>query len=86
MSSLLVPILSDTKNNIEVLSSAALALGMIYVGSGNAEIAQTFTEALMDLDSNEAALNSPLSRYIALGLGLIYLSTKRHLNFFFFGF
>jgi hypothetical protein len=56
---------------MEVVSIAALALGMIFVGSGHPELTQTLTMALMDRD--ESSLNVTYSKLLCLSLGLLYL-------------
>ena len=56
---------------MEVVSIAALSLGMIFVGSGHPELTQTLTMALMDRD--ESSLNVTYSKLLCLSLGLLYL-------------
>ncbi|CAN8273556.1 unnamed protein product [Cochlearia groenlandica] len=67
-------ILNDAKAPLDVIAFAALSLGMIYVGSCNEEIAQAIIFALMD--RSEAELGEALTRFLPLGLGLLYLGKQ----------
>jgi 26S proteasome regulatory subunit N1 len=69
---LLVPIVSNTEDsNIVEVSLAALSLGMVFVGTCDDEIAGVILQRLME--SSEEELNNTISRYLCLGLGLLYL-------------
>ncbi|EOA18379.1 hypothetical protein CARUB_v10006910mg [Capsella rubella] len=70
----LSPILNDAKAPLDVIAFAALSLGMIYVGSCNEEVAQSIIFALMD--RSEAELDEALTRFLPLGLGLLYLGKQ----------
>lgn len=66
------PIVANTEGaNIAEVSFAALALGMIYVGTCNDEIGGILVERLME--SSDAELDDNVSRFLCLGLGLVYL-------------
>ncbi|CAN7109042.1 unnamed protein product [Brassica rapa subsp. narinosa] len=71
----LSPILNDAKAPLDVIAFAALSLGMIYVGSCNEEVAQSIIFALMD--RSEAQLGDALTRFLLLGLGLLYLGKQQ---------
>jgi 26S proteasome regulatory subunit N1 len=64
----------DSKAGIELAGFAAVALGLIYVGSCNEDVAQSIVLALMD--RGEAELGEPLARFLCLGLGLLYLGKQ----------
>ncbi|KAG7617669.1 putative armadillo-like helical, 26S proteasome non-ATPase regulatory subunit RPN1 [Arabidopsis thaliana] len=70
----LSPILNDANTPLDVIAFAALSLGMIYVGSCNEEVAQSIIFALMD--RSEAELGEALTRFLPLGLGLLYLGKQ----------
>jgi 26S proteasome regulatory subunit N1 len=63
--------LADDRAPMEVTAITALALGFILVGSGNGEIASTILQIMMERD--DKALDEKWSRFLALGLGLLYL-------------
>lgn len=71
---ILNPIIEDGSVSMEVQSMAALALGMVFVGTANPEISQNITYALMERD--EASLDVTHARFLALGLGLIFLGKQ----------
>ena len=77
LAELLTHVVEDSNLSMEVVGAAALALGMIFVGTGHADVTQTIMQTLMERD--EASLNVTYSKFLALGLGLLYLSK---LNFF----
>ena len=56
---------------MEVVCFAALALGMVYVGSADGELTEQFLMTLMEKD--EASLKSTHTRFLSLALGLLYL-------------
>lgn len=50
---------------------AALSLGMIFVGTCHNEVGLTIIQRLME--SSEEALDHHMTRYMCLGLGLLFL-------------
>lgn len=70
----LSPILNDAKAPLDVIAFTAISLGLIYVGSCNEEVAQAIIFALMD--RSELELQEPLTRFLPLGLGLLYLGKQ----------
>ncbi|CAN1230226.1 26S proteasome non-ATPase regulatory subunit 2 homolog A [Linum perenne] len=70
----LTPILNDAKTPLDVVAFTAISLGLIYVGSCNEEVAQAIIFALMD--RSESELQDPLTRFLPLGLGLLYLGKQ----------
>ncbi|KVH88226.1 26S proteasome regulatory complex, non-ATPase subcomplex, Rpn1 subunit [Cynara cardunculus var. scolymus] len=70
----LTPILGDPKAPLDVIAFTAIALGLVYVGSCNEDVAQAIIFALMD--RSESDLGEPLTRLLPLGLGLLYLGKQ----------
>ena len=69
---LLVPIVANVDGaDIAEVSVAALALGIVYVGTCNDEVGSVLVERLMSATEDE--LNHTMTRFICLGLGLLYL-------------
>ncbi|KAK7046680.1 26S proteasome regulatory subunit RPN1 [Favolaschia claudopus] len=74
---LLIPHVSDDGVTMEIASLATLALGFIFVGSENGEITGTILQVLMEkAERNDAGLDEKWARYMALGLGLLYLGLQ----------
>ncbi|CAD6580866.1 MAG: proteasome regulatory particle base subunit, partial [Tremellales sp. Tagirdzhanova-0007] len=70
----ILPHVADDTNTMEVAAMAALALGFVFVGSGDGEIASAILQTLMERD--EAQLNSEWSVFMGLALGLVFLGTQ----------
>ncbi|TFK98578.1 armadillo-type protein [Pterulicium gracile] len=77
ISALFLPIVADESVSIEVAGLAALALGFIFVGSENGEIASTILQTLMEkVEREDKDLEEKWSRFLALGLALLYLGKQ----------
>lgn len=72
--SLLTPVFNDPKSNMEVIGMAALACGMIAVGSGNPQVTTTIMQTLME--KSETELKDTYARFLPLGLGLCHLGKQ----------
>lgn len=71
--SILHPVLMEP-GTLEVKGLAALALGLVAVGTCNAEVTTAILQCLMD--RSPAELVDSNARFIALGLGLCYLGKQ----------
>lgn len=71
----LLPHVADDTVTMEISSLAALALGFIFVGSENGEVTATILQTFMDKFDKEddKSLDEKWARFMALGLGLLYL-------------
>lgn len=72
--SLLLPVLADSKSNMEVVGITALACGLVSVGSCNSEVTSGLLQTLIERPENE--LKDTFARYIALALGLAVLGKQ----------
>ncbi|WVR04596.1 hypothetical protein IAU60_001606 [Kwoniella sp. DSM 27419] len=70
----LLPHIADETNTMEVASMAALALGFVFVGSGDGEIASAILQTMMERE--ESQLASEWTVFTCLGLGLLFLTTQ----------
>lgn len=68
---LLLPAIGDTAVSMEVAAMTALALGFIFVGSCDGEVAMTILQTMMERE--EAELKSKYGRFLSLGLALLFL-------------
>lgn len=73
VSELLIPVVSHADENADIqeVSYAALALGMVEVGTCDDEAGSVLMQRFME--SSDAELDSSCARFLALGLGLLYL-------------
>jgi 26S proteasome regulatory subunit N1 len=65
----------DPKSSMEVVGVAAIALGQIYISTGDGEV----TDAMITLlsEKSEAELATPHAKMVALGLGLLYMGRQQ---------
>nr|NVI77500.1 regulatory particle non-ATPase 1 [Cucujiformia] len=71
---LLTPVFTDSKSNMEVIGMAALACGMIAVGSSNHQVTSTIMQTLME--KSESDLKDTYARFLPLGIGLCLLGKQ----------
>ncbi|KAK3318521.1 armadillo-type protein [Apodospora peruviana] len=71
----LLPIITDTSQEMRVTAMAALTCGMVYVGSAELEISGAIISTLLDED-RQVQLTNKWSRFLALGLGLLYFGRQ----------
>ncbi|KAK3400101.1 26S proteasome regulatory subunit rpn-1 [Sordaria brevicollis] len=76
---LLVDIISDPEEHMRVSAMAALSCGMIFVGSSNSDISEAIVTTLLDEESFHR-LNDKWSRFLALGLGLLYFGRQEEVD------
>lgn len=69
--SLLFTYISDTDVPLEVSCLAALALGHVFVGSSHGDITSAILQTLLERDFSQ--LNNKYIRFMAMGLGLLYM-------------
>lgn len=68
----LMPLIGDS--SITVASMAALALGHVFVGTCEGEVASCIIQTMMERDAFD--LNKPVARFLCLGLSLLF--TGKH--------
>nr|NVI77464.1 regulatory particle non-ATPase 1 [Cucujiformia] len=72
--SLLTPVFNDSKSSMEVIGMAALACGMIAVGSANHQVISILMQTIMDKSDTE--LKDTYARFLPLGVGLCMLGKQ----------
>ncbi|XP_045772793.1 26S proteasome non-ATPase regulatory subunit 2 [Maniola jurtina] len=70
----LLPVLADTAAPPEICALAAIACGLIAVGSCNGEVSCAIIQRL--IEDNKDLHSSTYARFLHLGLGLCYLGCK----------
>jgi len=70
---LFIPFIVDTSAtaDMEIVSFAGLALGLLFVGTAHGDSAAIIAERLME--SSPAELDNPIARHLCVGLALLYL-------------
>jgi 26S proteasome regulatory subunit N1 len=64
-----------TSLSMEIVALAALAVGLIFVGSENGEAAGVILQTLMERE--DRALDEKWTRFLGLGLALLYVGQSR---------
>jgi len=72
--SLLLPVFAEQNSTMEVIGVAALACGLISVGSCNDDVTTTILQTLMEKSAQD--LKDPFAKYLPLGIGLCYLGKQ----------
>lgn len=75
----LLPIIQDSSENMQVMGMAVLACGMVFVGSSDATVAEAIVMPLLD-DERKPDLTDKWTRFMALGLGLIYFGRQEEVD------
>lgn len=70
----LSPMITDSDSSIETVSIAALALGIVFVGSASDACVEAILQALMM--RSEIELTQPFARFLSVGLGLLFLGKQ----------
>ncbi|KAK6375380.1 proteasome regulatory particle base subunit [Lithohypha guttulata] len=75
----LLPIIEDSSLDMSLSAMAAVALGMIFVGSGNHQVAEAIATQMMDED-RQNQLKDKWARFMALGLALLYFGRQEEVD------
>ncbi|KAI1503861.1 armadillo-type protein [Biscogniauxia marginata] len=75
----LLPIVTNSSQDMQISAMAALSCGLIFVGSGNPEISEAFVTLLMDED-RKTQLTDKWTRFLALGLGLLFFGRQEEVD------
>ncbi|KAI4602925.1 proteasome regulatory particle base subunit [Pestalotiopsis sp. 9143b] len=76
---LLLPLVTDSSQEMQISSMAALSLGLTFVGTSNADISEAIVETLMD-DGRKSQLTDKWTRFLALGLGLLFFGRQEEVE------
>ncbi|CAG8961683.1 hypothetical protein HYFRA_00006222 [Hymenoscyphus fraxineus] len=76
---LLLPIVGDTTQDMQMSAMAALSLGMAFVGSSNSDVSEAIIQTLLD-DERKSQLKDKWTRFMALGLGLLYFGQQEEVD------
>lgn len=75
----LLPIVEDSSLEMSLSAMAAVALGMIFVGSSNHQVAEAIATQMMDED-RQNQLKDKWARFMALGLALVYFGKQEEVD------
>lgn len=75
----LLPIVSNPENEMQTSAMAALACGMIMVGSADARVSEELMALLLDEDRGNQ-FSDKWIRFLALGLGLLFFGRQEEVD------
>ncbi|KAK4214845.1 armadillo-type protein [Rhypophila decipiens] len=75
----LLPIITDTTQEMRISAMAALSCGMIFVGSSHPEVSEAIINTLLDED-RRSQLTDKWTRFLALGLGLLFFGRQEEVD------
>ncbi|KAK0735721.1 armadillo-type protein [Apiosordaria backusii] len=75
----LLPIITDTTQEMRVSAMAALSCGLVFVGSSNPEVTEAIITTLLD-DDRKSQLTDKWTRFLALGLGLLFFGRQEEVD------
>jgi len=75
---LLLPIIQDSQS-MQISAMAALACGLVFVGSSHPDVTEAIITTLLD-DDRKDQLNDKWSRFLALGLGLLFFGRQEEVD------
>lgn len=76
---LLLPIISDSSQEMQISAMAALSCGLIFVGSSQPDVSEAIVTTLMDED-RKSQLTDKWTRFLALGLGLLFFGRQEEVD------
>lgn len=76
---ILLPIVTDTSLDMQLSAMAALALGLIFVGSAHGEVTDALMNTLLDEDRSKQ-LKDKWTRFMALGLALLFFGQQEEVD------
>ena len=75
----LLPIIQDPSQSMQISAMAALACGLIFVGTSFPEVSEAIVTTLMD-EERKSQFTDKWTRFLALGLGLLYFGKQEEVD------
>ena len=75
----LLPIVEDSRLEMQLSAMAAVSLGMIFVGSSNHQVSEAIANTLMD-EERQKHLKDKWTRFMSLGLALLYFGRQEEVE------
>ncbi|KAF9881588.1 26s proteasome regulatory subunit rpn-1 [Colletotrichum karsti] len=76
---LLLPIITDSSQDMQISAMAALSCGLIFTGSSSPEVSEAIVTTLLD-DERKNQLTDKWTRFLALGLGLLFFGRQEEVD------
>ncbi|KAM0524512.1 hypothetical protein ACHAPE_000608 [Trichoderma viride] len=76
---LLMPMIADSTQDMQISAMAALACGLIAIGTSHPEVSEAIITTLMD-DERKNQLTDKWTRFLGLGLGLLFFGRQEEVD------
>jgi 26S proteasome regulatory subunit N1 len=76
---LLMPLIADSTQDMQISAMAALACGLIAIGTSHSEVSEAIITTLMD-DERKNQLTNKWTRFLGLGLGLLFFGRQEEVD------
>lgn len=76
---LLMPMIADSTQDMQISAMAALACGLIAIGTSHPEVSEAIITTLMD-DERKSQLTNKWTRFLGLGLGLLFFGRQEEVD------
>lgn len=75
----LLPLVRDTGLEMQLSASAALSLGLVFVGTAHSDVSEAIIETFLDEDRNKQ-LKDKWTRFMTLGLAVLYFGQQEEVD------
>ena len=76
---LLLPIVSDTGLEMQLSATAALSLGLIFVGTAQSDVSEAIIQTFLD-DERNKQLKDKWTRFMTLGLAMLFFGQQEEVD------
>ncbi|CAK4030457.1 26S proteasome non-ATPase regulatory subunit 2 [Lecanosticta acicola] len=76
---ILLPIVSDTGLEMQLSATAALSLGLIFVGTAQSDVSEAIIQTFLD-DERNKQLKDKWTRFMTLGLAMLYFGQQEEVD------
>ncbi|KAI5362957.1 putative armadillo-like helical, 26S proteasome non-ATPase regulatory subunit RPN1 [Septoria linicola] len=75
----LLPLVRDTGLDMQLSATAALSLGLVFVGTAQSDVSEAIIETFLDEDRNKQ-LKDKWTRFMTLGLAVLYFGQQEEVD------
>lgn len=75
----LLPLVRDTGLDMQLSATAALSLGLVFVGTAHSDVSEAIIETFLDEDRNKQ-LKDKWTRFMTLGLAVLYFGQQEEVD------
>jgi 26S proteasome regulatory subunit N1 len=76
---ILLPLVTDTGLEMQLSATAALSLGLVFVGTAQSDVSEAIIQTFLDEDRNKQ-LKDKWTRFMTLGLAMLYFGQQEEVD------